>query len=156
MKNIILLAVIQLITTISVFSQTVSKPAIYTQADQRFSIEYLEVGGDIGTLIYWGYQDPKYSTIVKLISFSQPNIVASIKLVDKIIFMLGMEETSKDQDINDTFTTAVSSEELSLNRFGFDQKVIYILHKENGDLRGGLKIDLDLAKKLKIALITAL
>jgi hypothetical protein len=136
-------------------SQIVSKPAIYTQDDQRFSIEYLEVGGDVGTVIYWGYQDPKFSAIVKIISFSQPDIIASLKLVDKIIFMLGMEQTSMDKDINETFTTSRPSVELSLNRFGNNQKVIYILNKENGDLTGGLKIDLDLAKKLKSALLTA-
>jgi len=136
-------------------SQIVSKPAIYTQDDQRFSIEYLEVGGDVGTVIYWGYQDPKFSAIVKIISFTQPDIIASLKLVDKIIFMLGMEQTSMDKDINETFTTTRPSVELSLNRFGNNQKVIYILNKENGELTGGLKIDLDLAKKLKSALLIA-
>ena len=162
MKKLILLTVFQLFVVVSVFSQTVSKPNIIepTQDSQWLSVRYFDVGPPLGTLIYWAYHDPKYKQptqiseldISRFIVFFTPSIESSIKLVDKIIFMLGMEETGQDQDINDTFTEiAPSSMELSLNRKGINQKNIYVINKQNGEFKGGLMVDLDLANKLKSA-----
>lgn len=165
MKKFILLTAFQLFVVSSVFSQNVSKPNIveYTQDSQWLSVRYLNVGPPLGNLIYWSYQDPKHKQTAQMseldkldishfIVFFTPSIESSIKLVDKIIFMLGMEETGKDQDINETFTEiAPPGMELSLNRKAINQKNIYVINKQNGEFRGGLMVDLDLANKLKSA-----
>jgi hypothetical protein len=140
---------------VSVFCQTVSPPPIYKQMPfglQRFSVKYLELGE--GTeFVYWSYQDPKFTQITKFVSFVLPDIDTSIKLVDKVIFMLGMEPTDKDGRITDKFTEVApgSTSELLLSRFGSDQTTIYILQSEPIGLVGGLKINLEVANQLKDA-----
>lgn len=155
MKKILLVAVIQLFTILSVFSQTVSEPSIYKQipyGTQKFSIEYLKVG-DAAEYVYWGYQDPEYKAITKFVSFILPDIDTSIRLVDKIIFILGMEPTSTDGKITDEWkeVSAGSTTGLLLNRFGFNQKKVYIINQTESGLVGGLQIDLVAANELKMA-----
>ena len=155
-KSVLLLTIITLLFSGVVFSQTVSQPPIYKQMPyglQRFSVDYLKVE-EGKEFIYWGYQDPKYKSITKFVSFVLPDIDTSIKLVDKVIFILGMDATDKDGKITDEFLEVASggnATKLTLARFGFDQSTVYILHSEPIGLVGGLKINLEVANQLKDA-----
>ena len=62
MKNFSLLSA-AFILTLSVSAQTIDKNPIY-KGGQRLTVETWDYG------IYWGYQNPDYTTIIDIVSFS--------------------------------------------------------------------------------------
>ena len=141
MKKILLLFVIQLFTIISVFSQTLTKPPIY---DWGIKVQFLGEGNSIHFL----YQNPLYSPMVAidLIDFVLPDIDESIKMTDKILFILEMEKTEKNINITDDFF------DVSLIRFGFRQKEVHVGPKDG---RPGWRFREEDTIRLKNALLDA-
>lgn len=123
MKKLFLVFVIQLFTIISVFSQTISKPPIF-QGSERLTVQFL---GEEQVMFL--YQNPEYTSIIDIVSFTVSNLDNAIALMDKVLYILEMPETGKDEHINDTFL------QTSLVRYGFLQKVVLVSEK-NGPNRG--------------------
>jgi hypothetical protein len=131
MKTFLLTA----ITLISLYSnaQKITPKPIYEGLQ---SLRIVELGsGEIGFI----YQNPEYSMIIDLISFTCKSKTDAIKLMDKVIFILEMGKTDKEQNIIDEF------ESISLVRYGISQKVVYC----NGF---GLRLNLKICNKIKKAL----
>jgi len=140
MKNLFLLSVIQLFTIISVFSQTISKPPIF-QGTERLTVQF--VGEE---KVIFLYQNPEYTSIIDIVSFSVPNLDNAIALMDKVLYILEMPETGEDEHIYDNFL------QTSLARYGFLQKEVYV--SEKGGSYRGKKFDKKEATKLKEALLS--
>ena len=110
--KIVLSAFIALISFTSI-SQTITPKAIYK--DFSLTVNEMDGGG-----IWFGYQNPDYTTIIDIVSFTTPSKLKAIALIEKAIFILSMEKTDKDQDIRDNF------EGVELVRYGFAQKQVYL------------------------------
>jgi hypothetical protein len=94
-------------------SQTITPKPIYK--DITVTISEMENGG-----IWFGYQNPDYTTIIDIVSFTATSKSSAIALIEKAIFVLGMEKTDKEQHIYDNF------ESVQLVRYGFAQKQVYL------------------------------
>ena len=134
MKTLILL--FTSIFCLGAYGQTVSKKPIYN-GSQSLSITELEDGR-----IFFSFQDSEYSAIVAIVSFSVSSKSKAIELIDKAIFILAMDKTDNDQQINDQF------ERVELRRYGFNQKVIYL----SDNRKKSLKLNLKELQKIKLAL----
>ena len=140
MKKLFLVFVIQLFTIISVFSQTISKPPIF-QGSERLTVQFL---GE--EQIMFLYQNPEYTSIIDIVSFTVSNLDNAIALMDKVLYILEMPETGKDEHIYDNFL------QTSLVRYGFLQKVVLVSEK-NGPNRGK-SFNKKEAEELKAALLS--
>lgn len=105
-----------LITLISFYSnsQTIDSKPIYV-GYQNLKVNEMENG-----TIWFGFQNPDYTTIVDIVSFTCESKTKAIELVDKVIFILAMEKTDKEQHIRDVFLG------VDLVRYGFAQKQVYL------------------------------
>jgi hypothetical protein len=140
MKKIFLVFVIQLFTIISVFSQTISKPPIF-RGSESLTVQFLSE-----EVVWFGYQNPEYKSIVDIISFSVPNLDNAIELMDKVLYILEMPETGKDEHIYDNFL------QTSLARYGFLQKVVLVSEKDSPNR--GKSFNKKEAQELKAALLS--
>jgi hypothetical protein len=140
MKKLFLVFVIQLFTIISVFSQTISKPPIF-QGSERLTVQFL---GE--EQIMFLYQNPEYTSIIDIVSFTVSNLDNAIALMDKVLYILEMPETGKDEHIYDNFL------QTSLARYGFLQKVVLVSEK-NSSIRGK-SFNKKEAEELKAALLS--
>jgi hypothetical protein len=106
-----------LITSISLYSnaQTITPKPIYKGSYQRLEIEEMENGA-----IWFGFQNPDYTTIVDIVYFTCESKTKATELVDKAIFILAMEKTDKEQHIRDIFLG------VDIVRYGFAQKQVYL------------------------------
>lgn len=129
------------------FSQTISRAPIYKgewptyKGNNSFEIEESDLGG----IRFYG-QNSEYEHIINIISFSLDNKKDAIALIEKAIFMLGMETTGNDQNISDTF------QKLELKRYGFDQKNINVMWYEDGGYKSFNPFNLQELKNIKTAL----
>ena len=113
-----------------------------TYRDKNFlEIEELEPG-----YIYFAGQNSEYEHIINTASFSLDNKKDAIALIEKAIFILGMETTGNDQNISDTF------QKIELRRYGFDQKNIHFMWFEYGDYKSFNPFNLQELKNIKTAL----
>jgi hypothetical protein len=140
MKKIFLVFVIQLFTIISVFSQTISKPPIF-RGSESLTVQFLSE-----EVVWFGYQNPEYKSIIDIISFSVPNLDNAIELMDKVLYILEMPETGKDEHIYDNFL------QTSLARYGFLQKVVLVSQKDSPNR--GKSFNKKEAQELKAALLS--
>jgi hypothetical protein len=140
MKKIFLVFVIQLFTIISVFSQTISKPPIF-RGSESLTVQFLSE-----EVVWFGYQNPEYKSIIDIISFSVPNLDNAIELMDKVLYILEMPETGKDEHIYDNFL------QTSLARYGFLQKVVLVSEKDSPNR--GKSFNKKEAQELKAALLS--
>lgn len=128
-------------------SQTISKSPIYVGewptyvGNNSFKIEELEPG-----YIYFAGQNSEYEHIINIASFSLSSKKEGLALIDKAIFMLGMEKTANDQDIKDTF------QKLELKRYGNDQQNIHFMWYEGGGYKSFNPFNLQELKNIKTAL----
>lgn len=144
MKKSLLLIVIQVITLISVYSQTIRKPPIFEgKGKQSLTVDF---SGGTGPKVIFLYQNPEYETIIDIVSFSVPNLDNAITLMDKVLYILEMPETGEDEHIVDKLFT------LALDRYGFKQGVVYVSEKSSS-VRG-VQFDKTSAKELKEALLS--
>ena len=111
MKTI--LSIFIALISFSGISQTITPKPIYK--DITVTISEMENGG-----IWFGYQNPDYTTIIDIVSFTATSKSSAIALIEKAIFVLGMEKTDKEQHIYDNF------ESVQLVRYGFAQKQVYL------------------------------
>jgi hypothetical protein len=102
MKKLFLLIVIQVITILSVYSQTISRPSIY-EGKLGKGVHLAKFLDDDKILFI--YQNPNYhyANLLDLISFALPDIDNAIALTNKILVILNMEKTDKNVTIEDTF-----------------------------------------------------
>ena len=124
------------LVSINVFSQTISQKPIY-EGSQRVSITEFNTGA-----IGFSYQNPDYKTIIDIVGFYVNSKTKAIELIDKAIFILNMEKTDKDQNINDNIGN------IGLIRYGFAQKTIYIQNKD----RKAIQLEMKELLKIKLAL----
>jgi len=120
----------------SINAQTITEKPIYNGAN-RLTISELSGGA-----IYFGYQNPEYTTIIDIVSFTAGSKSKALQLIEKAITILGMAKTDKEQHIKDSF------EGVQLVRYGFWQKRIFL---SNGNDRG-LDLTLKDCNKIKNAL----
>ncbi len=124
-------------TSNSINAQTISEKPIY-KGINGLTIRELNSG-----TIFFSYQNPEYTTIVDVVSFTASSKLKAIQLIEKAITILGMEKTDKEQHISDTF------EGVELARYGFSQKQISL---SNGKNRGIYLTSKD-CNKIKDALL---
>ena len=126
-----------LITLISftATSQTITPKPIYK--DIALTISELESGR-----IYFGYQNPEYTTIIDIVSFTALSKSNALALLDKCVLILNMESTSRDQHINDNFGG------VQIARYGFAQKQVFLSDGKNL----GLGLNQRQLNKIKLAL----
>lgn len=122
----------------SVAQKITAKP-IY-KGSQSLTIQKLN---DTEAIAFF-YQDSDYQAIVEITSFWVASKTEAINMIDKALFILGMEKTDKDQDITDNIG------DIQFIRYGFAQKAIYISGKNNKSLR----LDKKELLKIKAALET--
>ncbi len=92
--------------------------------------------------IWFGYQNPDYTTIIDIVSFTASSKSSAIALIEKAIFILGMEKTDKEQHIYDNF------DGVKLVRYGFSQKEVGL---SDGKARATF-FNLKQLNKIKLAL----
>lgn len=126
------LFILFLIISSTSFGQTVTAKPIY-EGSQRLTVRELLNQGNI----YFGYQNPDYTTIVDIVSFVVDSKDDAITLMKEAVRVLEMEKTAKDQHIRHTASG------VGMVRYGFNQKIIYIE-------------DLMLSKKMALKIIEAL
>lgn len=134
----IFLTVITLLSLNSI-AQTISAKPIY-EGSQSLLIKEMDTTGAIAFL----YQDSDYKSIVAVTSFWVASKSKAIEMIDKALFILGMDKTDKDQNITDSLGN------VQFTRYGFSQKAIYISGKNSKPLNLESKELL----KIKIALET--
>ena len=128
-------------------SQTISKSPIYVGewptyvGNNTFEIEE----SDLGYIYFYG-QNSEYEHISNILSFSTNNKKDAIAIIEKAIFMLGMEKTNADQNISDTF------QKIELKRYGFDQQNINFMWYEGGGYKSFNPFNLQELKNIKTAL----
>jgi hypothetical protein len=115
--KIILSTFIALISFTAI-SQTITPKPIYK--DFALTVSEMDGGG-----IWFGYQNPDYTTIIDIVSFTTSSKSSAIALIEKAILILGMEKTDKEQHIYDNF------ENVKLVRYGFAQKQVYLSDGED-------------------------
>lgn len=113
----LLLGVLLLLSTLG-FGQTISEKPIYV-GEHGVLIQKLGNTGAISFL----YQDSDYQSIVVITSFWVGSKSKAIEMVDKALFILNMDKTDKDQNIN------YGLGNIQFNRYGFSQEVIYVSGK---------------------------
>jgi hypothetical protein len=96
---------------------------------------------DTGAIAFL-YQDTDYSAIVAIESFYVDSKVKALELIEKAIYILNIEKTDKEQNIEDKFGS------LKLVRYGFDQKSVHIFNRK----LKGLNVNLKELEKIKKAL----
>jgi hypothetical protein len=116
-------------------SQTITPKPIYK--DITITISEMDNGG-----IWFGYQNPDYTTIIDIVSFTASSKSSAIALIEKAIFILGMEKTDKEQHIYDNF------DGVKLVRYGFSQKEVGL---SDGKARATF-FNLKQLNKIKLAL----
>lgn len=111
----------KLLTTITVCllclvsnGQTIDKSPIYN-GSQRLTVQELGRGG-----VLFLYQNPKYTQIVDIVSFSVKSKEDAINLMNECLRILLMPKTGKDNHIRHQ---AVG---VSMVRYGFSQKVVHL------------------------------
>lgn len=107
---------------------------------------FLEIEENESGYINFSGQNAEYEHIVNTAIFSLNNKNDAIALIDKAIFMLGMETTNADQNIKDTF------QKIELRRYGYDQKNINFMWFEYGDYKNFNPFNLQELKNIKAAL----
>jgi len=112
--------------------QTIDKAPIY-EGTQNLSVRELGYGR-----VYWGYQNPEYTAIVDIVSFSTDNAKQLILLMDECLRILEMDKTGKDNHIRHEV------EGVKITRYGFAQKKVY-LHE-------GLQLTMKNCLQIKTAL----
>ena len=120
MKTGLLLLLLSLLSFTS-YSQTITKSKIYKRG--LFSVSEMSDGR-----ILFIYQNPKYQTIIDLVSFSTTNKDSAIFLIDESLRILEMEKTSRDQHIRHKVN------KISIVRYGFAQKGIHLYDGESPSL----------------------
>lgn len=131
----IFLSAFIVLISLTAFSQTVTPKPIYK--DFALTIKELE-----GGQIWFAYQNPEYTTIIDIVYFTADSKLKAIALIDKAIFILGMETTDKEQHINDYF------EGVQLVRYGFAQKQVYLSNEKDR----GIPLNLKRLNEIKLAL----
>jgi hypothetical protein len=119
MKNLklMMMTLMMSFVTMFTFGQTITSKPIY---DNKIEIIKTSYNG-----VLFMYQNPEYQYIIDIVSFSVDSKNKAIELIDKAIFILKMEKTSKEQHIEDKF------EKLELIRYGFNQKEVGISNGKN-------------------------
>lgn len=107
-----------LFTTSTIKAQTITPKPIYEGA-QNLTIKEFDTGA-----IAFLYQDADYSAIVAIESFYVNSKSEAISLIQKAIDILSMQETDKNQDIEDRIGA------LKLVRYGFSQYKIHIFNRK--------------------------
>ncbi|MDB4104817.1 hypothetical protein N9545_04760 [Salibacteraceae bacterium] len=97
------------------FSQTITSKPIY-KGSQYLTIDEFTEQGDI----YFGYQNPKYTAITDIISFSVESKSEAIALMNEALKLLEMEKTDKDQHIRHSYAG------VEMVRYGFHQKSVTV------------------------------
>jgi hypothetical protein len=110
---IILFALI-ILSSFSTIAQTITPKPIY-EGRQSLTISKLESGA-----IYFGFQNPDYQTIIDRKSFTVSSKEKAIELMDRAVYILSMDKTDKDQDIEDKFN------DVRITRYGFAQYKVYV------------------------------
>ena len=131
------LSLLLLFISVATFSQTIDKKPIFK--NPYASLEIVEMKG--GSIVFL-YQNPEYTTIVNIVSFRVNSKESALALMDKIIYLLEMEKTGKDEHIRDKFET------IDLVRYSFSQKRVDV---SNGKDRG-LSFNKTITLKIKTAL----
>ena len=120
------------------FSQTISKAPIYEGANS-FKIHEAEYG-----FIHFLGEDSEDKN--RLLSFSIGYKKNAIKLIEKAIFILSMEQTRLDRNITDKFQS------IRLARYGCDQKRIHFNWNALGNYLSFNPFNLQELKNIKTAL----
>ena len=121
-----------ILISFDLFAQTITPKPIY-EGSQSLTIDILQSGR-----IWFGFQNPDYQTIVDIKSFTVNSKDKAIELIDKAIYILAMNKTDRDQNIRDEY------ENVSLTRYGFAQKQVY--------LSNDLSLNINECNKIKQAL----
>jgi hypothetical protein len=118
---IILFALI-ILSSFSTIAQTITPKPIY-EGRQSLTISKLESGA-----IYFGFQNTDYQTIIDRKSFTVSSKEKAIELMDRALYILSMDKTDKDQNIEDKFQDDIENEfdYVSLKRYGFAQNKVYV------------------------------
>jgi hypothetical protein len=114
MKKLILLIITVLPLVLS--AQTITKPPIFTAKYKSLTVK----NGGCNTCIMFLFQHPDYNTFVDIVSFTVPSIDDAIALTDKMIEILEMPETGKEEHIHDNYKY------VNIVRYGFQQKAIHV------------------------------
>jgi uncharacterized Zn finger protein len=121
-----------ILISFDLFAQTITAKPIY-EGSQSLTIDILQSGR-----IWFGFQNPDYQTIVDIKSFTVSSKEKAIELIDKAIYILAMNKTDRNQNIRDEY------ENVSLTRYGFAQKQVY--------LSNDLSLNINECNKIKQAL----
>jgi hypothetical protein len=138
MKKIVLFIIAFLPFILS--AQTISKPPIY-KGTESLTVDFLS-----GEVVWFAYQNPEYKSIIDIVSFTLPNLDSAIVLMDKVLYILEMPQTGKDEHIYDDFL------QTSLARYGFLQKEVVV--REKGGPYRGKTFNKKEAEALKAALLS--
>jgi hypothetical protein len=137
MKKTSLILVIKFFIIVSAFSQTITKPPIFKAAYKSLTVE----NGGCNTCIKFLYQHPDFNTIIDIVGFTLPNIDVAIGLTDRMLEILSMPTTGKEEHIYDDYSN------VSIVRYGFQQKSVHVGSKEKRQFSKGE------ITKLRLALI---
>jgi hypothetical protein len=140
MKRVLFIIILLVVCSVS-YSQTIKKAPIF-KGSESLTVDFLDAKGTV----WFGYQNPDYKSIVDIVSFTVPNLDNAIALMDKVLYILEMPETGKDEHIYDNFLKT------ELVRYGFNQKAVLV--KEKGVSSRGKRFDEKEAKELKEALLS--
>jgi hypothetical protein len=122
----------------SINAQIITEKPIY-KGSSSLTIKELSGGS-----IYFGYQNPDYTTIVDIVSFSTYSKAKAIELIEKAINILEMEKTDRDQNIQDSF------DGVDLIRYGFWQNRINL----SDGKESGLVLSMKECNKIREALMS--
>jgi hypothetical protein len=131
----ILLSAFLIFISFNATSQTITPKSIYK--DFALTVKELE-----GGQIWFAYQNPEYTTIIDIVYFTTDSKLKAIALIEKAIFILGMETTDKEQHINDNF------EGVQLVRYGFAQKQVYLSNEKDR----GIPLNLKRLNEIKLSI----
>jgi hypothetical protein len=105
----------------NIYSQTITERPIYKSCTYcrpaLLTIENSKYG------IWFSYQDSRYSSIVEIQSFTLETLHEAIQLMEKVLFILNMPKTHKDEQIIDTYKG------VEIKRYGFNQIEAYVGNK---------------------------
>jgi hypothetical protein len=138
MKKIVLFIIAFLPFILS--AQTISKPSIY-EGSERLTVDFIS-----GGVVWFGYQNPEYKSIIDIVSFTVPNLNNAIALMDKVLYILEMPKTGEDEHIYDKFL------QTSLVRYGFLQDVVLVSEKDGPNR--GKSFNKKEAEEIKAALLS--
>jgi hypothetical protein len=121
--NTALLITIQFLMLFTVqnsYSQTITERPIYKSCSlcPFLTIEKKDNG------IVFFYQDSRYSSIISIESFALETLQDAILLMEKVLFVLNMPKTMKDENIIDEYKG------VNISRLGVAQIVAYVGKEE--------------------------